>query len=56
MDQKKLRIILKVLNNVSTSFPETAQNIEENVKEVCEREELTGKEVIVFIVFGLMVG
>lgn len=33
MDQKKLRITLEVLNNVSTKYTETAQYIEENMKE-----------------------
>ena len=33
MDKKKLRITLEVLNNVSTKYTETAQYIEENMKE-----------------------
>ena len=33
MNKKKLRITLEVMDNVSTKYTETAQYIEENIKE-----------------------
>lgn len=48
MDKKKVRVTLEVLD---TSQPSTAQYIEENIKEVCERENLTVEEKLYFVVF-----
>ena len=47
---KKLKITLKVLENVSCKYPDTKDYIEKNLKEVCEGEGLTVEEVIYFVV------
>ena len=44
-------VTLTVLNNVATKYPQTKDYIEQNMKEVCEREHITVEEVIYFIVF-----
>ena len=46
---RKLRVTLEVLKNVA--FPETKEFIEQNMKKVCERENLTVEEVIFFVAF-----
>ena len=40
---------------MSVKYPETTLYIEENMKEMCERENLTVGEVFYFGVFGWMV-
>lgn len=45
MDKKKVRVTLEVLDNASTKYTETAQYIEQNMKEVCEREKLSVEQV-----------
>ena len=46
---KKLKVMLKALDNVACKYPDTKDYIEENLKEVCEREGLTMEEVIYFV-------
>ena len=48
---KKLRVTLEVVDNVSIKYPETKQYIEENMKEVYKRENSTVEEVFYFDVF-----
>lgn len=55
MNKKKLKV-RKVLHNMSIRYSETAQYINENMKEVCEKENLTVEEVFCFVVFVLMAG
>ena len=45
---KKLKVTLKALENVACKYPDTKDYIEENLKEVCEREGLIVEEVIYF--------
>lgn len=45
MERRKLKAVLEVLDNVSVNYPETAQYINKNMKEVYEREKLTVEEV-----------
>ena len=47
---KKLKVTLKVLDNVASKYPDTKNYIEENIKEVCEWEGLTVEEVVYFVV------
>ena len=47
---KKLKVTLKVLDNVACKYPDTKNYIEENLKEVFEGEGLTMEEVIYFVV------
>ena len=46
MDKRKLRIILKVLDEVKVQFPETKQFIEEGLDQECLKENISAKEVI----------
>ena len=50
MDNKELRITLEGLKNVLNKCPETAQYIEENLKELCEREHISVQEGFHFVV------
>ena len=45
MDKKKVRVTLEVPDNASPKYTETAQYIEQNMKEVCEREKLSVEQV-----------
>ena len=44
--KKKLKVTLKVLDNVAGKYPDKKDYIEENLKKVCEGEGLTVEEVI----------
>lgn len=46
---KKLRVLLQVV----VEYPETKEFIENNIKEACEVESITVKEVIYFVYFVL---
>ena len=41
LGRKGLRVILEVRHNVSAKYPETMEYIEQYMKDVCERENLT---------------
>lgn len=45
----KLKVTLKVLDNVAAKYPDTKTYIEENLNEVCEGEGLTVEEVIYYV-------
>ena len=49
----KLRVTLKVFENVSINYSVKKKCIENKIKEVCEREHITVEEVIRFVVFCL---
>ena len=48
---KKLKVTLNFLDNITCKYPYTSNYIEENLKEVCEGEGLVVEEVICFVVF-----
>ena len=48
MDKKRLRVVLKVLDEVKVQFPETKQFIEECIEQECLKENISAKEVIFF--------
>ena len=51
---KKLKVIMKVSQNVEKKFPESKDFVEQNMKEVCEREHISVEEVIYFAFFVFM--
>lgn len=55
MEKIKLKFVLDVLDNVSVKHPETADFIEKNMKEVCERQKLLVEEVFRFLVLIMVV-
>ena len=55
MKNKKLKVLMEVLNNVSLWYAETTQYTDKNMKEVCEGGRLMVEVVFYFVVFGLMV-
>ena len=48
MDKKGLKIALSVLGTVRNRFPETNEFIDSTLKEECEKEKITGDEVIFY--------
>ena len=46
MDKQRLRITLKVLNEVKAQFPETKEFIEERLKRKCFKENISVEKVI----------
>ena len=62
---RKLKLVLKVINNVGEEDPETKDYIEENMKkyvknsyyieenmnEICVKQHITVEEVIDFVIF-----
>lgn len=46
---KKLRVSLEVLDKLSTKYPETKEYMEQNMKEVGERRNLTVQEESYFV-------
>ena len=52
MDKKRLKIALAVLNAARSTFPETNEFIDSNLKEECEKEKMTADEVI-FLLLNL---
>ena len=55
MEKIKLKFVLDVLDNVSVKHSETADFIEKNMKEVCERKKLLVEEVFRFLVLIMVV-
>lgn len=51
MNQKKLKITLRVVNNMSVKYPETAQDIKGNMNEMCEKEKRSVEKVSDTLVF-----
>ena len=47
---KKLKVTLKVFDNVACKYPDTKDYIEEDLKEVSQGEGLTVEEVIYFVI------
>ena len=48
---RKLKLVFEVINNVGEKYLETIDYIEEDVKEICEREHITVEEVIYLVIF-----
>ena len=48
MDIRRLKIALKVLDEVKVQFPETKQFIEECIEQECLKENISAEEVIFF--------
>ena len=46
MDKKRLKITLKVLNDVKEEYPRTKKNIEDRLEEECSKENISVDEVI----------
>ena len=47
MDEKRLRISLKVLEAVKEHFPDTKNFIDDMMKEQCQKENISVEEVII---------
>lgn len=46
---KKLRVLVDVIDKIIEKYPETKEFIDNNMKDVCEGESMTVEEVIYFI-------
>ena len=49
-NEQKLKVTLKVFDNVACKYPDTKDYIEENLKEVSQGEGLTVEELIYFVI------
>ena len=47
----KLRAALEILQHAEKGFPETREFIEQNMKKLCEREDIKLDKVIYFVFF-----
>ena len=50
MDKRRIKITLKVLDEVKVQFPETKQFIEECIEQECLKENISVEEVFFFII------
>ena len=48
MDKRRLRVALKVLDEVRVHFPDTKQFIEDFIDQECLKENISADEVIFF--------
>ena len=48
MDKRRIKITLKVLDEVKVQFPETKQFIEECIEQECLKENISVEEVFFF--------
>ena len=48
MDKRRIKITLKVLDEVKVQFPETKQFIEECIEQECLKENISAEEVFFF--------
>ena len=48
MDKRRLRVDLKVLDEVRVRFPDTKQFIEDSMEQECLKENLSAEDVILF--------
>ena len=48
---KKSKLTVKVLDNIACEYSDTKDYFEENLKEVCEVEDLTVENLIYFVVY-----
>ena len=51
MDKKRLKITLKVLNDVKEEYPATKKYIEDHLEEECFKENISVDEVIFLFTF-----
>ena len=52
MDKRRIKIATKVLDEVKTEFPETAEFIDDGLQQQCWKENISVEEVI-FLFTGL---
>ena len=52
MDKRRLRVALKVLDEVRVWFPDTKQFIEDCIEQECLKENIFADEVIFFTSLG----
>ena len=48
MDKRRLRVALKVLDEVRICYPNTKKFVEDLIDEECQKEEISADEVIFF--------
>ena len=48
MDKKRLRVALKILKEVTVTFLNTKQFIDDAMEEECQKERITADKVIVY--------
>ena len=48
MDKRRLRVALKVLDEVRIRYPDTEKFIEDLIDEECQKEKISADEVIFF--------
>ena len=48
MDEKRLKVVLTVLEAAKPKYPETKQFIDNTMKEECQKEQISAGEVIFF--------
>ena len=48
MDEKRLKVVLTVLEAAKPKYPETKQFIDNSMKEECQKEKISAGEVIFF--------
>lgn len=53
MDKRKLKVVMKVLNEESLEFPHTKEFIEEHLEQKCLKENIWAEEVIYFSLISL---
>ena len=46
MDKRRLRVVVKVVNEVKVQFPQTKEFIEERLEQECSKENISAKKVI----------
>ena len=51
MDKKRLKITLKVLNDVKEEYPATKKYIEDRLEEDCSKENISIDEVLFFFTY-----
>ena len=45
MDQKRIRIAIKVLDEIKTEFPETTDFVDDRLEQQCSKENMTVEQV-----------
>ena len=48
---KKLKVIVKVIDNIIEKYPSTKEFIDSNMKEVCEGESMTVEDLFCWFCF-----
>ena len=53
---KRLKLLIKLIDNVVIKYPETKEFVGNNMKKVCEEKIMTVEEVIYYVGFVLLSG